>query len=384
MKHVKAPKVNAPAALRSAEEVAARSLLESLWTEYPKIRDVSDTEWMAELEDGGLMGHDVEWVATEKVHGANMSMITDGQYVFAAKRSSLLQQHDSFYKGWQEVVGRHRQSVIRCFEQVQRAEHQDVTAIIVYGELFGGNKSGFGAEGALNGDGKKWSRIQCGVSYSPKHHFYPFDVRCIWSNGNAQWIPWEAMSEILRWSGFEVYVTATMEGDLAGILGGFDPEQFETTIPNRLKLPRPSTNNLAEGVVLRTKGADRVCIKYKAGRFGEIESAPKKGRFRRSVSLPTSLGELERALVERLEGQKDVVHLVHHCINRNRMDCVLSKMGSIDQVNRSKMIGAFTADVWSELFRMKRDEMELIGAPQRTLLKQFVVQCIRHFVKDAE
>lgn len=382
MKHVKAPKVAPLVRSQSAEEVAARSHLESLWRRYPKIHDISDTEWLAELKSNGLMEHDVEWVATEKVHGANMSMMTDGKCVCAAKRTSLLFEDDTFYKGWQEVMERHRQSVLCCFEQIKKGDHGDVAAIIVYGELFGGNKSGFGAEDVLNGDGKKYSQIQCGISYSPKHHFYPFDIQCIASNGNTHWIPWEEMAEMLKCSGFEVYVTATMEGDLQCILDAFDPEQFEMTIPHKLKLSRPSMNNLAEGVVLRTKGADRVCIKYKAGRFGEIQKVRRKGPLRRSLSLPTSLDELERALVERLEGQKDVVHLIHQCINRNRMDCVLSKMGPVDQVDRNKMIGAFTADVWSDLFRIKRDEMELIEAPQRVLLKQFVVECIRHFVKD--
>ena len=356
--------------------------LESLWTPYPKIRDISDTEWMAEIKDNGLMKGDVEWVATEKVHGANMSLITDGKYIVPAKRTAVLQENSGFYKGWNDVVQRQRECVIKCFEQIQNAQKamdQELAAIIVYGELFGGNRSGFAAEIT---DKKKWCTIQRGIAYSPFHHFYPFDILILFSNGNTEWVQWDRASELFKICGFEIYATSIMEGDLQSILKRFDPDQFETTIPNKLKLPKPTTDNLAEGIVLRTKGVDRVCIKYKAGRFGEISPMKRNGSIHRSVSISTSLDELEGELKERLKEQQDIIIAVHQCINRNRMDCVLSKMGSTEYVNRNKMIGLFTADVWTELYRIKRKEMNLIDASERTLLRQFVSQCIRQFVKE--
>lgn len=38
---------------------------------------------------------DVEWVATEKVHGANFQMVSDGKEVRCGKRTAFLSENDS-------------------------------------------------------------------------------------------------------------------------------------------------------------------------------------------------------------------------------------------------------------------------------------------------
>merc|ERR1712062_301697 len=128
------------------------------------------------------------------------------------------------------------------------------------------------------------------------------------------------------------------------------------------------------------------CIKYKAGRFGEVSRTTKngKGHLHRSVSVPTSLREMELELKQRLKGKDDLILAVHQCINSNRLDCVLSKMGSRDQVDRNKLIGVFTADVWSELYRIRRDPMKAVMAPEKTLLRQFISGSVRNFLCETQ
>ncbi len=61
--------------------------LHKLWTRYPSIENHHNTTEMKLLSDTGHTERDVIWVATEKVHGANFSLLTDGKYIAARKFS---------------------------------------------------------------------------------------------------------------------------------------------------------------------------------------------------------------------------------------------------------------------------------------------------------
>ena len=82
---------------------------------------------------------DVEWVATEKIRGANFSFITDGNLVKAGKRNSLLDPtKDKFYFGWQEVFEQEVPRVKQLFRLIQDTLVPDIGCCHVFGELFGG------------------------------------------------------------------------------------------------------------------------------------------------------------------------------------------------------------------------------------------------------
>eukprot|EP01083_Nonionella_stella_P241064 842111_1 len=101
---------------------------------------------------------------------------------------------------------------------------------------------------------RKYVHIQKGVDYSPKHHFYPFDILIINNeNKNGYFLEWNKMMLLLKECGFTLYATAVIEGNLQEIVRTFDPNMFETTIPKRLQLMKPIHNYIAEGIVLRTK-----------------------------------------------------------------------------------------------------------------------------------
>src|SRR5437016_8038652 len=78
----------------------------------------------------------VPWVVTEKLHGANLALLSDGDEVRAAKRKALLEPGDEFF-GWQAIVARFADP-IRALAKAALAADAAAISVIVYGELFGG------------------------------------------------------------------------------------------------------------------------------------------------------------------------------------------------------------------------------------------------------
>ena len=76
-----------------------------------------------------------EFVATEKIHGANFSFWTDGVNVLPAKRSGFIKEDESFY-GCGEVVHHYIPKVLSVFKDVL-IDRPDTTSMVIYGELYG-------------------------------------------------------------------------------------------------------------------------------------------------------------------------------------------------------------------------------------------------------
>lgn len=80
----------------------------------------------------------VEWIALEKVHGANFSISTNGEVVTPARRSAVLHTSDSFYN-FQRVLGTYHEGVKAFFAALSgRGEQSKLTMVRLYGELYGG------------------------------------------------------------------------------------------------------------------------------------------------------------------------------------------------------------------------------------------------------
>jgi len=99
----------------------------------------------------------------EKVHGANLQMISDGKDVLLGKRSSFLtpDEHITFYNAGQ-VLDKYKSKVLDMFNFLK-----DIKTLIIYGELFGGQYPGT----------KNISKpVQKGIWYSQNVDFYAFDI----------------------------------------------------------------------------------------------------------------------------------------------------------------------------------------------------------------
>jgi Rnl2 family RNA ligase len=131
---------------------------------YPKIRESLETYLAGQSLPNKFKK--VDWVVTEKIHGANFCMITDGKSVQCAKRKSLLQMDDNFF-GYQHILSKHEQIILELFYQIAD-EH--TLEIYVYCELFGGAYP----HSKVN-DNPLFTAIQTGVYYSPNIEVCIFD-----------------------------------------------------------------------------------------------------------------------------------------------------------------------------------------------------------------
>jgi len=106
---------------------------------------------------------------TEKVHGANFSFIVTTNTLLCAKRSGVLTDDDKFYNFLllkQEVTP----SVQKAFSLVKEMI-PDTEEVVLYGELFGGLYPH--PDIPRN---PQFVHVQKGVYYSPRLHFYLFDI----------------------------------------------------------------------------------------------------------------------------------------------------------------------------------------------------------------
>ena len=121
---------------------------------YPRIPTAASTEAV-----GGA------WVATEKIHGANFVVATDGDSVRFGKRKQWLEDGDAFF-GWQLLRARVGRAARSIHGALSGAE-----LVWVYGELFGG-----GYPHPEVSDVPGLAPVQTGVWYGPTLEFAVFDV----------------------------------------------------------------------------------------------------------------------------------------------------------------------------------------------------------------
>jgi Rnl2 family RNA ligase len=263
---------------------------------YPKIPTA---------EQLGGTAVDGAWVATEKIHGAQLVIASDGRDLRVGKRKAWLRSDEQFF-GWQLLRSR--------FEQAARAALAlGGTAVRIYGELYGGaypHPDVSPVPGA--------TAVQTGVWYSPDIRFAVFDVL---SHANRDdhgaFVTYADAATIAADAGLDV--VPLLGRGTRRVLDGL-PVRFASHVPQLHGLP-PLPSNVAEGVVLRPDvrlaPEHRPVLKLKIEEFDERrfdQSRP----WNPQVLLPLAeLRQVAQALV-----------------NRPRLDSARSKVGpsALDQL----------------------------------------------------
>lgn len=288
---------------------------------FPKIAE-STTEWGGD-ETLARARSTITWVATEKLHGANLCLCTDGDEIRVAKRRTLLDGEDFF--GYRDAVG--------PLLPALRSLHNIVSAktgtpwLFVYGELFGGS---YPHPDVAAVDGVE--PVQTGVYYCPDIRFAAFDVAVVNGQSERSFLPYRDTATMCRTAGMPI-VPEVARGMLPELLAL--PVEFPTRVPSALGLP-PLQNNLAEGMVIRPWDREvalpgryaRLLIKRKNSRFAE-----RRYHGARAWAAPPSrdaLAQAERAALD--------------LVTRNRVNDAISKTGRPDgSSERQEEIGAEVA-----------------------------------------
>jgi Rnl2 family RNA ligase len=208
---------------------------------YPKIPTVS-----AGAAAGGA------WIATEKIHGAQLVLGFDGREVSIGKRKAWLADDEPFF-GWQLLRD-------RLHRTAEAALARGGTTVRVYGELYGGRYPHPRVPPTPGA-----SPVQTGVWYSPDIRFAVFDVL----RDDTAYLPYADLRAIAGESGVDV-VPLLGRGPRQ-VLDAL-PVRFPTQLPAALGLPDVS-DNLAEGLVLRPDPpagtTERPILKRKIEEFDE-------------------------------------------------------------------------------------------------------------------
>lgn len=223
----------------------------------------------------------------EKVHGANTSFLCDGEDVKFAKRTSVLSEDDKFYD-FQSMLEAYKTRVLSLFRRICDT-HPSVSAISVFGEMFGGRYAHDGVSAV-----KGITLIQKGVNYTPVHEFYGFDIY-VFEGETGYYLAVDEVNSLFEAEGF-FYARTLMRGSLAECLKY--PNAFQSKISQWLGLP-DIDDNICEGVVIRP-----VTPQYlKNGSFSPAYLEDSSNGAKREIETWKELRKVKWCQVYRTTGQ---------------------------------------------------------------------------------
>lgn len=329
---------------------------------YSSIDNVITRDFMervrAEMPEG------LEWVVQEKVHGANTSFLCDGEEVKFAKRTSVLSEDDRFYD-FQSLLEAYKPRVFSLFKRISET-HPAVSAISVFGEMFGGRYAHEGVPAV-----KGMTLIQKGVNYTPAHEFYGLDIY-VFEGEAGYYLAVDEVNSLFETMGF-FYARTLMRGSLAECLKY--PNAFQSKISQWLGLP-DIDDNICEGVVIRPvtpqylRNGSRVLIKSKNARFAEKKSVKTRNKFFTeavpySDSLKKLLPELETYVTE------------------NRLNNVISHIGEVMlPKDFGKIMGMFSKDILEDFLKEHGGEYTALDKCEQKSLNRELNKLSTDFVKE--
>lgn len=291
------------------------------------------------------------WFATEKIHGAQLQLYITTTcakeddrdtpavlVVRAAKRSGWIDPFDSFF-GVQEVIHTEAAALLLALQRSNGVDCARGGFMVLYGELFGGwypdaaNWRGALKSGRVTDDGRlapgHRPAVQEGVYYAHGVHFAVFDIATVPVAGAASvFLSFESVVTLCTESGL-LHVPVLARGSEADVQRvGVD---FDSLVPAAVEkrqrrsnavdgawVPLPNGTNLAEGIVIRPNSGQETVLQ-KGG-------APARPMFKRKNRAFAEVEAIERP---RDDEQPHVLveRVWRACLNRNRVDAALSKLG---------------------------------------------------------
>ena len=282
------------------------------------------------------------FVAREKIHGTNFSVIITPDSISPAKRTGLITETEKFF-GYEDLMAKYKTH----FEEIQRFSGLVNTGytLQIFGEYAGGN-------------------IQKEVDYGDKD-FYIFDV--IFTHGEDS--TYMTDTNLTLFANHYKLKMAPLIG-----IGTIDellklPVEFETNIHKYNKVFEKSSliantskfilvdpkDNVSEGLVIKPinpmflRTGSRIAIKYKTDKFKE------KGKGK-APAIPVPLPAEDLALLEKFS----------EFVTWNRVSNVISHIGEVTAKDFGKVLGLTMRDIFVEA---EREGIEISQAQQPSKLK---------------
>ncbi len=298
------------------------------------------------------MPPDLQFVVQEKVHGANVSFLCNGNDIQFAKRTSIVTNDEKFYD-YEELLEAYKEQVMRLFAD-EKERYPGVKSISVFGEMFGGHYP--------HEEVKRIGRlglIQKGVCYTPTHEFYGFDIYVFRDDG-ANYLSVPETNELFEKNAF-FYAKTLFQGSLTECLKY--PNKFDSHIPQWLGLPAIE-DNICEGIIIRPvepmffRNGSRVLIKSKNERFAEKKSVKKREK------IQTEQPEYSRELMALMDE-------VACYVTENRLSNVVSHIGEVSiPKDFGKIMGLLSKDALEDFLKEHGEEYSDLEKSEQKILNK--------------
>lgn len=321
-----------------------------MFKKYPSIENHYNARFLSKIEYEYPLIQDTMFVAREKIHGTNFSVIITADEIIPCKRSGPIAENESFF-GHNIIMEKYKDNFKRIQKMINNSACGDLEGVSfqIFGEFAGGG-------------------IQKEVDYGEKD-FYVFDIISISSTGadkyfeddgyvtifclsfglkQAPLLKIGTLEELLKLNNsFEsvVHDYKKMYNDIDDIA---DLAYYEFPI----KFP---INNVAEGIVIKPRiplflsNGSRVIIKSKNSKFSEKKNVKK-------ITV-TKLSELDSELLNSLS----------EYVTEARVSNVISKIGEITSKDFGKILGMVMKDIFDEA---NREEISIESAENQKSVKK--------------
>lgn len=332
-----------------------------LFNKYNSIENSYQEDFIKSIQEQGYAERD--YIVQEKVHGANLSFITDGNTLVIAKRTGLIAPDESLYNA-QLVQGNYQERVLALYQAL--VAQYNIKTLTIFGELFGG---GYPHPDVSKDD--KAKLVQQGIYYCPHNDFYAFDILL----DNEQYLEVEIATQYFQDFGF-IHAKSLFKGRLNDCLAY--PNTFKTTLPQAFGLPELD-GNLCEGVVIRPLRAaylrtgSRVLIKNKNELWEENNNFIDKAILKQLIHDEDELSEAATLLCEE----------VYKYITQNRLSNLISKIGEINpKKDLGKVLGLYNKDTLSDFLKIHQDAYQALEKHESKAINKFLNKHATQLIND--
>lgn len=318
---------------------------------YNSIENSYQLDFLTEIKEQGF--YDQEFIVQEKVHGANICFITDGKEIQSAKRTELIFNKEDFYNS-KSVQNKYESKIIELFNLLNK-KFDSVNQVSIFGELFGGAYPHTDVAKV-----EKSTLVQKGIYYSPDNDFYAFDILI----NSDQYLDTDSVCSLFETVGF-LHAKTLFRGSLDDCLQY--PNDFQSQISKLLGLP-DLKKNTCEGVVIRPvkpcffRNGARVLVKNKNEKWNENNNYIDKEILKSILSKEDSLSDDAQMLCEEITKY----------ITENRLNNVVSKIGTITQKDFGKLLGLYSKDVLEEFQKTHKNEYNRLEKFETKFINKFL------------
>lgn len=328
---------------------------------YNSIENSYQDDFLSSINEQGF--GDLDYAVQEKVHGANLSFITDGQNILSAKRTELIFDNEQFFNS-KLVQDNYKDKILALHATISK--QFDTKTVTIFGEIFGG---GYPHPDTAKHDNAKL--VQRGIYYCPTNDFFAFDILL----DNDKYLDVETASRLFENFGF-IYAKTLFKGSLKDCLK-FSSE-FKTTIPNEYGLPELD-GNICEGVVIRPiqpsflRTGSRVLIKNKNEKWAENNNFIDKAILSKLLHDGEELTEEASFLCEK----------IYNLITQNRLTNLISKIGEvIPEKDLGKVLGLYNKDALTDFMKTFQDKYDALEKHESKAVNKFLNKHAGQLIND--